>query len=300
MHGNAGGPPIVVGVDGSEQALHAVAWGANEAVRWNAPLVLLHAFAFPDGHSSDSAPRPDERPAHQYESTKVLRAAMTVAEHVRPRPEVTIDSIADAPLPLLLARSHTARMIVVGSRGRAAFTELLAGSTTIALAAHGQCPVAVIRGSEDTGRAGNPVVVGVDGSPLAEPAIELAFQEASAREVTLVAVHAWHDFDLAEVFGIEMGPVELEQRRQAAKRLLAEFLAGWQEKYPEVTVERSLAVDRPRDRLLSWSSRAQLLVVGSRGRGGFPGLRLGATTHALIQHADCPVLIARSPLPPTR
>lgn len=298
VHGNAGGPPIVVGVDGSEQALRVVTWGAKQAVRRNAPLILVHAFAFPDGPGS--VPRPDWRAAQERESIKLLREAMAVAEQERPRPDVTIESVMDSSIPLLLARSHTARMVVVGSRGRGTFADLAVGSTAIALAGHGHCPVAVIRGSEDTGRAGKPVVVGVDGSPLAEPAIELAFQEASTRGVSLVAVHAWHDFDLAETFGIEMEPAEYEGRRQGAERVLAESLAGWQEKYPEVAVERSLAVDRPRDRLLSWSKTAQLLVVGSRGRGGFRGLLLGSTTHALIHHADCPVLIARSSLPPAR
>lgn len=293
MRENAGRPPVVVGVDGSESALHAVTWSAHEALRWNAPLVLLHACAFPDPTGSTGSMSPPE-------SVEALRAATAVAERVRPCPDITAESVADAPVPLLLARSHLARMIVVGSRGRRRFGQVFAGSTAIALAAYGHCPVAVIRGRESTGRTRNPVVVGVDGSPLGEPAIELAFQEASTREVELVAVHAWHDFDLAETFGVEMAPGEFEQRRHAAEGLLAEAVTGWREKYPEVSVVRSLAVDHPRDRLLSWSGKAQLLVVGNRGRGGFQGLLLGATTGALIQHADCPVLVARSPLPGSR
>ncbi|MFD2417119.1 universal stress protein [Amycolatopsis pigmentata] len=300
MHVSAGGPPIVVGVDGSRQALDAVTWGAREAVRWNAPLVLLHAYEVPE-----SGPRPgpsasDWIAARKQAADQLLRESMAVAERVRPRADITVESVVDSSIPLLLRRSHTAKMVVLGSRGHSAFADLLAGSTATALAAHGHCPVTVIRGSDPNGRADAPVVAGVDGSALSEPALELAFQEASVRGVHLIASHSWHDLDLAETFGAARGTLEVESPGGAAERLLAECLAGWQEKYPEVTVERVLAEDRPRDHLLDRSRTAQLVVAGSRGRGGFQGLLLGSTSHALIHHADCPVLIARSPLPAPR
>nr|WP_246350895.1 universal stress protein [Nocardia barduliensis] len=74
--------------------------------------------------------------------------------------------------------------------------------------------------------------------------------------------------------------------------MLAEHLAGWQEKYPEVQVTHKVSVARPRTLLTAWSKSAQLLVVGSRGRGGFRDLLLGSTSNFLVQHAHCPVVVA--------
>jgi len=185
-------------------------------------------------------------------------------------------------------------MVVVGSAGRGALGDLLAGSTTAALAAHTRCAVAVIRGRDRSAAdVEEPVVVGVDGSPVSEPALGLAFEEASLRGAPLVAVHAWLDADAVHVLAGAPSFVDREPQGDAETRVLAESLAGWQEKYPEVTVRRVLEQDRPRHQLLDWSTRAQLIVVGSRGRGGFRGLMLGSTSHALVQHADCPVLVTR-------
>ncbi|QBS44782.1 hypothetical protein DMB37_36560 [Nocardia sp. CS682] len=72
----------------------------------------------------------------------------------------------------------------------------------------------------------------------------------------------------------------------------SERLAGWQEKYPDVTVTRKVYRTEPTEQLAEWSNSAQLIVVGSRGRGGFTGMLLGSTSHFLVQHAHCPVLVA--------
>jgi len=137
-------------------------------------------------------------------------------------------------------------------------------------------------------------VVGVDGSPTSEAAIAMAFEEASLRNVDLVAVHAWTDFSsdysyaYAHQFLMDWNRVETEEQE-----LLAQRLAGWQEKYPDVMVHRAVTRDRPVHHLLEHAAQAQLLVVGSRGRGGFSGMLLGSTSQALIYHAPCPLLVVR-------
>lgn len=137
------------------------------------------------------------------------------------------------------------------------------------------------------------MVVGVDGSPNSEAAIAVAFEEASFRKAPLVAVHAWVDvvYDSTESAARLMPQWETLQPTE--ERLLAQRLAGWQEKYPDVEVQRKLVRDRPRHVLLDESDRAQLLVVGSRGRGGFAGMLLGSTSQALVHHSSCPVLVVR-------
>jgi nucleotide-binding universal stress UspA family protein len=106
-------------------------------------------------------------------------------------------------------------------------------------------------------------------------------------------VHAYSDVDHLQTAPSQASYLEPGPQQEQQQRLLAESLAGWPEKYPEVEVRRVMVTDRPRHELLTWSAKAQLVVVGSRGRGGFSGLLLGSTSQALIQHARCPVMILR-------
>jgi nucleotide-binding universal stress UspA family protein len=173
---------------------------------------------------------------------------------------------------------------------------MLAGSTAVALVAHGHCPVAVIRGRTPDGipPAGGPVVVGLDGSPASEAAVAIAFDEASLRGADLVAVHTCSEYQsdsgyaYARQFVVDWDAIDVRERE-----VLAERLAGWQEKYPDVLVRRVVARDRPVRALLEQTAEAQLLVVGSRGHGGFTGMLLGSTSQALIYHGTCPLLVAR-------
>jgi nucleotide-binding universal stress UspA family protein len=211
------------------------------------------------------------------------------------RPELDVDTavLVGPPIPRLIKESENARLMVLGSRGLGGFTGILLGSTAVALAAHGHCPVAVVRDDAESHSTG-PVVVGVDGSAASETAVEIAFEETSLRGAELVAVHTWNDypsdvsFATAHAFVVDW---QLIETREEAK--LAERLAGWQEKYPDVPVSRVVTRDRPVRCLLEVAANAQLLVVGSRGRGGFTGMLLGSTSQALVYHAPCPVLVAR-------
>ncbi|NUT91962.1 MAG: universal stress protein, partial [Saccharothrix sp.] len=185
--------------------------------------------------------------------------------------------------------SERARLVVLGSRGLGGFTGLVVGSVAVAVAAHGRCPVVVVRGED---RADGPVVVGVDGSPASEDAVDFAFEAASARGVPLKAVHAWSDFLVDGPYGSRL-TVDWAQVEAAEQRLLAERLAGRAEKYPDVVVQRLVVRDRPVRALLAEAEGAGLLVVGSRGHGGFTGMLLGSTSQALVHHATCPLAVVR-------
>ncbi|HVW43247.1 MAG TPA: universal stress protein [Amycolatopsis sp.] len=284
--------PVVAGIDGSPGSRRALLWAADEAARRHAPLAIVHAFGVPDAFYGESLPPRDWLDARSAESEDLLRASAEAATAQHPGLTVRTESSLDAPIPLLLQRSGAARMLVVGSAGRGFFGDLLSGSVAGALAAHARCPFAVVRGEDRDDEA--PVVVGVDGSPANQPALALAFEEAALRGVPLVALHSWSDSDSGQVFSASRAALDFEPLREAETRVLAESLAGWREKFPDVTVRRVAEQDRPRHQLLEWSSRARLVVVGSRGRGGFRGLLVGSTTYALLHHASCPVLIARS------
>ncbi|WAL63286.1 universal stress protein [Amycolatopsis cynarae] len=286
---------IVVGVDGSEPAAQAVRWAAREAALRHLPLHLVYGFDPMFGYYGGGLPAPqslfDELEA--FAQGKLTEAA-DLAREIGPELRITTSRPNQPPIPVLLELGKKAEMIALGASGRGGFTGMLAGSTTIAVAAHAACPVAVVRTRDDgTVPADGPVVVGVDGSRTSERALGVAFDEASWRGVPLIAVHSWSDVDYLTSVPVEYALLEQEPPDEEQRRVLAESLAGWQDKYPDVQVERVVVKDRPRRQLLEWAGKAQLVVAGSRGRGGFTGMLLGSTSQALIHHAGCPVLIVR-------
>lgn len=290
MTGQHPAQPIAVAVDGSPSALRAARWAAAEAMRRCRGLLVVHAYPWP---LPTYGPVFGD-PAGLYGSIRsvaeaVVGGAARHVEQVAPWLSVTTEVLRGSPRVTLEEVSRRAAMLVLGSRGLGGFTGLLAGSVTVSLTAHGHCPVAVIRGEEQ--EVSGPVVVGVDGSPRSGAAVALAFDEASTRETHLLALHAWGDDARAGHGGSGAA------RRPAARHaedLLAERLAGWQEKYPEVAVRRVVLGALPAGALIEAVRDAQLLVVGSRGRGGFAGLMLGSVSRAVIQHAPCPVIVVRA------
>lgn len=288
---------IVVGVDGSDSARHAVRWAAAEAVRRSAGLRLVQTFVVPTSGYPGFLVRLDElRAGIRAQGEQWLSEAAAVAETEAPGLAVEQVLVEGNVVPVLVRQSKETDLVVLGSRGLGAFTGMLVGSTAVALAAHGHSPVAIVRGPghDADPPVEGPVVVGLDGSPASAAAIGPAFEEASLRAVPLLAVRVWNDLSVenpAYMYGITLDPADIEKEEH---RLLTEQLSGWQEKYPDVRVERIVARGRTARRLLDHCARAQMVVVGSRGRGGFTGMLLGSTSRALITHAPCPVLVVRS------
>jgi nucleotide-binding universal stress UspA family protein len=204
-------------------------------------------------------------------------------------PEIHTELVYSSVMPTLIDASKEAWMIVAGSQGLGALGRLLLGSVTTGLVHHAHCPVAVIHSDESAAPDANaPVLLGIDGSPASEAATALAFDEASRRGVGLMALHVWSDVAVFPVLGMDW-----RDRESEGREILAEILAVWQEQYPDVHVERLLFCDKPSRWLLQESERAQLVVVGSRGRGGFPGMLLGSVSSAVAQAARVPVIVVR-------
>ncbi len=230
---------------------------------------------------------------HEEEARKVIADAIQVAEDsVREgnRPEIDSELCARRPCLTLVDLSEEAYMVVVGCRGQDALERTLLGSVTTGLIHHAHCPVAVIHEEAPIlpGPSRLPVLVGIDGSRASELATAIAFDEASFRGVDLLAIHAWTDSDTSGVLSREWSVMQ-----SRAAEILAERLAGWQERYPDVTVHRRLVFDRPARHLLKESESAQLVVVGSHGRGGFAGMLLGSVGAAVAHAARIPVIVAR-------
>ncbi|KJK40804.1 universal stress protein UspA [Streptomyces variegatus] len=289
---------VVVGVDGSTSSLAAVEVAAREARLRGAGLRVVHAFVvWPATHVPLGPPplEPPEPPegglrdmAHRL-VTEAVERARTVAPDV----DTSHVVVTAEPVTALEAQSRAAELVVVGSRGMGGFVGLLAGSTAVHLAAHGSCPVLVVR---EQPHADGPIVVGVDGSAAGQKAVDFAFAEAALRDAPLVAQHAWTTWnapmpapqDKSMPYANPPGALAEEE-----ERLLSEALAGRQERYPGVTVEHKVVHGGTRESLIEASRSAQLVVVGARGRGGFSGLLLGSVSQALLHHAHCPVAVVR-------
>lgn len=290
--------PIVLGYDGSVGSWSALDWAISAARARHAPLRIVHALATPavavTGYGI-------YEPLDSELVAKIGEQILdTAAERVREvAPELVVDTrlISGSPAKGLLHHLDDAELVVVGRRGHGTFGELLLGSTAMALATHAPCPVVVIRdglGQGTESADAERVVVGVDGSELSTEALAFAFEEASLRRAGLTVLHAWDVpfFDVPGHGGPGV-PGAIREFQGDELRLLSESLAGWREKYPDVEVRQTLVHQEPVKALVDASAGAALVVVGSRGRGGFRSMLLGSVSHALVHHARCPVAVVR-------
>jgi nucleotide-binding universal stress UspA family protein len=273
--------PVVVGVDGSACSLAAVDLAAREAALRDRPLKVVHAFAWPYLEPPLAPPGPGPREAAQRIVSDAVARAVAAAPGIAVSPAL----LTGRPAPVLLRESAAAALVVLGDRGTGGFAELLVGSVASQVATHAACAVVVARATQSRGGG---VLLGVDGSPGSATAVAFAFEEAALRGVALTAVHTWAHPVPMDASDIPLGYDETEAQEA---RLLAEALAGWSEKYPSVAVHRRLIRARTRPTLIEATSRAQLAVVGSRGRGRLVGMLLGSVSHALLHHARCPVAV---------
>ncbi|MEV4389068.1 universal stress protein, partial [Micromonospora sp. NPDC049580] len=221
---------------------------------------------------------PDDTARRQADDLVRKAAADAAAAH----PGLTVTGeVYDGPPALVLQeRSADAGLLVLGSRGHGGFGGLLAGSTAVAVAAHAHCPVVVVRDGTASGPEA-PVAVGVDGSEPSLVALGFAVERAAQRRVPLRVLHAWTP-----------GP-EAAAGTPDEQAAVEEALEPWRRTFPELDITLDLVAGSPAGTLIESSRSAQLVVVGSRGRGGLAGMLLGSVSQQLIQHAGCPVAVVR-------
>jgi nucleotide-binding universal stress UspA family protein len=281
--------PVLVGADGSGEGRAAVRWAADEARRLGVPLHVVHTWIWPLYHVNLGPPPGAPAAAGlQAQAEQILADAVAEARAVAPSVPIDASLLTGASAAQLLRCAEDASLLVVGNRGLGGFTGLLVGSVGITVAAHAPCPVVVVRGP---GTPDGPVVVGVDGSPAAARAVTAAFAEAARRGAALIAVHAW-TIPLRQEAGDGYAAFVAAGQR-AGRELLEKSVAEVQPLFPDVPVELRLGDRSAAAELVDASHGAQLVVAGSRGVGSLRGLLLGSTAHALIHHADCPVLVHR-------
>ncbi len=283
---------ILVGVDGSPESHAAVRWAAQEGVLRHRPVTLMHVvspivvtwpieavvMSFYDWQEDNAANVIKN-------SQETLQSAFDDA----PPPDVRVELRHDGIVTELSQASADADLLVIGSRGLGPVGGAVLGSVSRTLLHHARCPVVVAK--EGVVRRTDrdlPVLLGIDGSPASEAATAFAFEEASRRGVDLIALHAWSDVAVFPILGMDWHTYEDE-----GHEILAERLAGWQEAYPDVRISRRIVCDKPARWLIDESKHAQLVVVGSRGRGGLSGMLLGSVSTAVAESATTPVAVVR-------
>ncbi|WP_168581746.1 universal stress protein [Gephyromycinifex aptenodytis] len=289
-------PPgaVVVGVDGSEPAEAALAWAIAEAKRIEAPLHLVSAReVFAAATPLDGTLVWSEAAMAEAgdDTDRVLAAAVAQARAADPELAVSASSPWGGAARILVEASEVARLIVVGHRGRGRLTSAVLGTVSIQTASHARCPVVVLRPGQAPHPAQAPgVVVGVDGSRDSVRAARFAF-EAAAPDGKITVIHAWW---LEVIDGVVVTTPESPEWAAVTERHRAraeKAIAGLREQYPHVEVEVRIERAAATEALLSAAENADLLVVGSRGRGGFAGLLLGSVSQHMLVQSPCPVAV---------
>ncbi|WP_156994407.1 universal stress protein [Pseudonocardia acaciae] len=263
---------VMVGVDGSEHALAAVRWAAEEAASRRGVLAIAHAAP---------NPRPAAGPpvgiGHARSIISQANAeASGQAGAIRVSPVV----LAGDPVPALTSASASAALLVLGMTGSGGLDDILLGSTTLQVSGQARCPVVGVRRWPPTRRPDPLVVLGLSTLPADAPAVEVAFELANRRGWELAVVHTHHP-----------GPGG-NDRHHGGRQALADHLAGWSRRYPAVTVGWRFPSGPPEKALLELGGRAEVIVTGSRRRGPAARALLGSTSRAVLRHSPAPVIVA--------
>lgn len=299
---------IVVGVDGSKCAEEALDWALEEAGRRGLDVEVVLAWQVPAIALATPVPYesldPDGRLAAEARTT-----VTEIVDGARERGaipagvEVSSRAVEGPAARSLVSAAQDAAMLVTGRRGTGGFARMLLGSVALAVLHHAVCPVALVppdwRSPED--EAGSPtagigprVVVGVDGSPNGRTALRLAAAIARERGVALVPVYAWQLAALSPVVARESGYTPpIAEYEAAANRILSGALDEVKAEIDALPVKPIAVHAAAAKGLLDAARGADLVVVGSRGHGGFTGLLLGSVSSQVAGHAECPVVVVR-------
>ncbi|MCK9925965.1 universal stress protein [Frankia sp. Mgl5] len=281
---------IVVGLDGSPEAEQALRWAVREAGLRQTGVRAVLAWAAAGPASDGSRPPPATSPEHpRWTAQWIVNDVLGRVRDDEPAARIVGRTVFGPAVRMLLAESAGAEMLVLGAHGTGRAAPMLTGSVSLACAHGAGVPVVVVRGPAARWEGG-AVVVGVDGSPASLDALDWAVREAELRSARLRVVHVWTPPPVSA----DGRPTDVDALRHAARGVLDEavrpYLAGARAGTGVEPVLIGAGVSRA---LIDEAARAQLLVLGARGRGGFDGLLLGSTGSQCVSYADCPVVIVR-------
>lgn len=283
--GNGGGTER--GADLPLQNWPELEWAAHEAALRRRPLHVIRAFqvapsSWPWDNAIDHAINAELQERARMRVAAAMRALAAALPELVPHSHVP----AGDPRTVLRGAAETAELVVVGSRKLGAFGGAVLGSVSSAVAGHDACPTVVV-GSPPGLDGENPsIIAGVDGSPVTEDVLSFAFDFASRHRRPLRVVFCWRRDMLADMQWRVAPPIP-----ERAERWLAEAVAGWLAKYPDVELHRAVIRDHPVEGLVRDSASQELLVVGARAQRGRFASMLGSVSQGVLHHATCPVAV---------
>ncbi|WIN00573.1 universal stress protein [Actinoplanes oblitus] len=277
---------IIVGYDGSPAARAAATWALEQASRTAEPVEFLYAFEEPLWMPAASmVPAPAVRPPADLEQSvsAMLDQLVATARQTHPGVQAEAATVRAFAGLALIDRSDRASLVVLGCHGHSAVAELL-GSVSAAVSAHAHCPVVVVRGDA---ASSTPVLVGIDGSATSAAVLRFAAEQAAARTVPLRVISA---FPPATALW-ETGPVITRSVTAEERKPFDDLVGELRAAHPEIEITADAVVEHPAAALTRASASAQLLVVGSRGRGLVRGLLMGSVSQHLLRHSACTVAV---------
>ncbi|QYC42499.1 Universal stress protein [Nonomuraea coxensis DSM 45129] len=278
---------IVVGVDGSVAARAAVEWAAADALRTGESLRIVHAVDRTP-YQIGRFPNPVLPDVLLREGRRILDEAVALVRERQPHVEVETREVEGAAAVVLREQAEDASEIVVGSRGLGGFAGALLGSVSTHVAGHVRCPVVVVRAQRQP--VSGEIVVGVDDSPECRPALAYAFRLAELRGAKLRVVHAWQL--PVHAFAPEIA-YDVDEIRAAQHQLVIGALEPLRGEHPDVEVIEDTPSGHPVDVLTAAGAQADLVVVGSHGRGAVGSALLGSVSRGVLHHARCAVAVVR-------
>ena len=287
---------IIVGVDGSTPSIGALRWAAFEASRRNAEVFVVSCYRVPVYGSPEGAvyPTPDDIELFEESAAEIVANAIAIVADIDPN--IAADTMT-AMAPAAIAIAEAARPgdeIVVGATGHSGGIDGLLGSVAMSVAHRSHVPVIVVpvAPAVEAGSSMKKIVVGVDGSAPSLHALEWAYNEALVSGAELTAVHGWIYPYAGERTSVS------EPRTQMQLDAMEELKSSLESLGPRLTggslhIHARLVEQSPAEALLEESKDADLVVIGSRGRGALRAALLGSVSRTVAQHAACPVAVIR-------
>lgn len=290
---------IAVGYDGSAPAVAALDWAARAAHQSGATLRIIsvvHYPGMPKGalESLPILPASLLKRAHQLAADAGLRA-----RDILDASSVETQIVTGTASEALVSATMSAQLLVVGNRGRSELRSTVLGSVSFAVAAHAHCPVIVVREGAVMVGPEHGVIVGVDGSSAGARALDVAAEVAARAGAPLQVISAW-DLPAADSWALsywETASIESDwarTQRDVAVKVGAAAVDRAQAQHPGLVATSEVHHGPAGPALNDASHNAGLVVVGSRGLGGFSGLVLGSVSHHAIHGCACPVMVVRN------
>lgn len=279
---------ILVGVDGSHASYKATWWAANYAKHAGLTLQIVCAYSLPSyaavSFDATYTSMGDDNAAHN-DAQEILSKAKAIADEQGVEADTLI--VTGDPASVFVELSRNYNLIVIGNRGKGGLAERLLGTTSSSLPAYAYCPIVVVPYTDDDGNLMHlnntitKVAVGSDESKWGLKALAIAADFANAWGAELDVISAVPNVQ----GGVEKGVLDsyMEDLNVRVKPL--------QETYPDLTINKTVVQGSAVNALTQASKDHDVVVVGSRGRGGFTGLLLGSTSQGLLQHSVGPVYV---------